>query len=78
MKSIDWSNNNVKLLLAFIVPFVTIFILTPGVFVEVDPKKGASKSNIISYPTTAIHALIMSIILFLFYYFYLSRKVHNT
>ena len=73
IKNIKWKSNNVKLILCFFVPFVIVFFLSPGVFFEID-SNGLKKESKVQKSSAAIHSLIISVLIVLFYYFYLSKK----
>lgn len=73
IKNIKWKSNKVKLALCFFVPFVIVFFLSPGVFFEVE-SNGIKKDSKIKKSSAAIHSLIISVLIVLFYYFYLSKQ----
>jgi len=73
LKKIDFKSKQTKTALSFVVPFIVSFILSPGVFFEINTS-GTSKENKIKYSTAAIHSFIFGIILSLFYYFYLLKN----
>lgn len=62
-----------KTVLAFLVPFVLFFVLSPGVFVECNTKDKIKKSCVITKTTAFIHALIFGIVMFCFWHFYLNK-----
>lgn len=71
IRNIDWRGNNVKLAIAFIIPFVASILLTPGFIIEYND--GFQKEKKISGKTAAIHSLVVALIFVLLYYFYLRK-----
>lgn len=76
LKSINFKSRNIKLGMAFIIPFVLYIALTPGLLYEIK-KSGVEKTKKVSWTTSVIHGFIYSVILFCFYYFYLIEKKSN-
>lgn len=76
LKYIDFKSKKTQLILAFVIPGILFFILSPGTFFEIDNKE-VKRQNVISYSTSGIHAVIFSIILFCFYYFYLFKNIQD-
>ncbi len=77
IKKIDLQSEKTKLAITFIVPLVLIFVLSPGVVFEInpsDPGQKIRKTHKITYLTSFIHSLVITILLGLFYYFYLIKK----
>lgn len=81
IKNFDYTSKNTKLAASFIVPFVLFFILSPGVFFEINTneEKKVSSSKKIPYNSAAVHSAIFGVIMCAFYYFYLSKRkvVHS-
>lgn len=75
IKNIDCKGKNVKMVMSFIVPLVVFFLLTPGLFFEINSDKNETKNKNenrkISYKVAGTHALIFAVFMFLFSYFYL-------
>lgn len=72
LKNIDWRGDNVKLAVAFLVPFFAGIVLAPGAIFEYTDN-GFRKEKRISWKTAALHALILAILVVLVYYFYLRK-----
>lgn len=76
LKKIDLQSEKTKLAITFVVPLVLVFVLSPGVVFEInpsDPGQKVRKTHKITYLTSFIHSLIITILLGLFYYFYLVK-----
>lgn len=77
LKKIDLQSEKTKLAITFIVPLVLVFVLSPGVVFEINPSgdtgQKVRKTHTITYLTSFIHSLIITILLGLFYYFYLVK-----
>lgn len=76
LKKIDLQSEKTKLAITIIVPLVLIFVLSPGVVFEInpsDPDQKVRKTHKITYLTSFIHSIIITVLLGLFYYFYLLK-----
>ena len=77
IKKFDYNSKNAKLGASFLIPAIIFFILSPGVFFEInpqDPKKKIKCNKIIPFSTAGIHSIIYGMLMCAFYYFYLSKK----
>lgn len=73
IKSLDFNSKQTKLILAFIVPGIVFFILSPGILFEITPPSTVERTNKIRYSSGGVHAVIFAAVMFAFYYFYLLK-----